>query len=197
MRFDAAERESPGAPELEAIRAELAEGEAELRKAGELEQHRRRFDGFLASGRIGEAEKEFEAIAKLETSRLTLDLTRGRLEEGRQRAQLVGRSQEFERRFRERMVAKDWAAARSVVHEYEASPAAGERPSQMLAELAKEEDSWRRKQAFEQGVKQVETFIAQSRPLEAETALKILGSLDAQNPELKRLDRQIKALWKG
>jgi hypothetical protein len=197
MRLDAAERDLPGAADLEAIRAELAEGEEEGRRAGELDQHRRRFDGFLGSGRIADAEKEFEAIAQLETSRLTLDLTRGRLEEGRQRAQLIGRSQEFERRFRERLAARDWAAARGVVHEYEASPAAGERPSQMLAELAKEEDGWRRKQAFEQGVKQVETFIAQSRPLEAETALKILGSLDAQNPELKRLDRQIKALWKG
>jgi serine/threonine-protein kinase len=197
MRLDAAERDSPGAADLEAIRAELAEGEAELRRADELEQHRRRFDGLLAGGRIAEAEKEFEAISRLETSRLTLDLTLGRLEEGRERAQLVGRSQEFERRFRERLAARDWAAARGVVHEYEASPAAGDRPSQMLGELAKEEDGWRRKQAFEQGVKQVETFIAQSRPLEAETALKILGSLDAQNPELKRLDRQIKALWKG
>jgi serine/threonine-protein kinase len=197
MRFDAAERETPGAPELEAIRAELAQGEDELSRAAELEQHRRRFDGYLAGGMIADAEKEFEAISKLETSRLTLDLTRGRLEEGRVRAQLVGRGQEFERRFRERMAARDWAGARGVVHEYEASPAAGERPAQMLHELARQEDGWRRKQAFEQGVKQVETFIAQSRPLEAETALRILASLDAQNPELKRLDRQIKALWKG
>jgi hypothetical protein len=197
MRFEAAERESPGAPDLEAIRTELAAGEEELRRAAELEQHRRRFDGYLGAGRVADAEKEFEAIAKLETSRLTLDLTLGRLEEGRERANLVGRTQEFERRFRERLGVRDWAGARGVVHEFEESPAAGERPGQMLAELAREEDVWRRKQAFEQGVKQVETFISQSRPLEAETALKILGSLDAQNPELKRLERQIKALWKG
>lgn len=197
MRFDAAERDNPGAPELEAIRAELAAGEDELRRAADLEQHRRRFDGMLAGGRIAEAEKEFEAIAKLETSRLTLDLTLGRLEEARERAQLVGRSQEFERRFRERLTARDWAGARGVVHEFEASPAAGERPAQMVAELAREEDGWRKKQAFEQGVKQVEAFIAQSRPLEAEMALKILAGMDAQNPELKRLDRQVKALWKG
>jgi serine/threonine protein kinase len=197
MRFDAAERDNPGAPELEGIRAELATGEDELRRAADLEQHRRRFDGMLAGARIAEAEKEFEAIAKLETSRLTLDLTRGRLEEARERAQLVGRSQEFERRFHERLAARDWAGARGVVHEFEASPAAGERPAQMLAELAHDEDSWRKKQAFEQGVKQVEAFIVQSRPLEAEMALKILAGMDAQNPELKRLDRQVKALWKG
>ncbi len=197
MRFEAAERDNPASLELEAIRAELAQGEEELHRAADLEQHRRRFDGLLAGGRIGEAEKEFEAIARLETSRLTLDLTLGRLEEGRERAQLVGRSQEFERRFRERLGARDWAGARAVVHEYEVSPAAGERPSQMLAELAREEDVWRRHQAFEQGVKQVETFIAQSRPLEAETAFKILASLDPQSPDLKRLERQIKALWKG
>jgi hypothetical protein len=61
-----------------------------------------------------------------------------------------------------------------VVHEYEESPAAGERPAQMLAELAHQEEGAAAKQSFEQGVKQVETFIAQSRPLEAETALKIL-----------------------
>jgi hypothetical protein len=197
MRFDAAERDNPGAPELEGIRAELATGEDELRRAADLEQHRRRFDGMLAGARIAEAEKEFEAIAQLETSRLTLDLTRGRLEEARERAQLVGRSQEFERRFHERLAARDWAGARGVVHEFEASPAAGERPAQMLAELAHDEDSWRKKQAFEQGVKQVEAFIVQSRPLEAEMALKILAGMDAQNPELKRLDRQVKALWKG
>ena len=197
LRFEAAERDNPGAAELEAMRAELTQGEIELRRAAELEQHRRRFDGYLQSGRIAEAEKEFEAISQLETSRLTLDLTRGRLEEGRDRARAAGRTQEFERRFRERLNAHDWAGARAVVHEFEESPVAGERPSQMLADLAHQEDAWRRKQAFEQGIKQVEAFIAQSRPLEAETALRILGGMDAQNPELKRLEKQIKALWKG
>jgi hypothetical protein len=50
---------------------------------------------------------------------------------------------------------------------------------------------------LEHGLRQVETFISQSKPLEAETALKIVTQLDPHNSNLRRLERQIKVLWHG
>ena len=67
----------------------------------------------------------------------------------------------------------------------------------MFEELSRLEQSVRRREAVEQGLRQVESFIAQSKPLEAETALKVLTQLDPQNSNLRRLERQIQALWQS
>ena len=100
-----------------------------------------------------------------------------------------------ENRFRERIKAQDWFGARDAIHAFERALPQSARPSQLLAEVSRLEELTRRHQAVTEGVRQVELFLSQGKPLEAELALKILLQMDPQTPNRARLEKQVKALW--
>jgi hypothetical protein len=64
----------------------------------------------------------------------------------------------------------------------------------MLAEVARLSEIVQRQEAAEQGVRQVEAFIAARKADEAELALKILVQMDPDNPQRRRLERQVRGL---
>jgi serine/threonine protein kinase len=190
-------KHEPQGERTEALRAELAAAERSERQSSELEGRRKRLEEALAARRVGEAEVELEQLAQLDVTRVTLDTYRARLDEIRSAASAKERVVEFERRYKLLFEAEDWYGAREIAHELDSALPGHPRAAVMFAEVERREQAHRRQQAIEQGVQQVEAFIAQRQTANAELALKVLLQMDPDNKQRKRLEKLVKAMGGG
>jgi eukaryotic-like serine/threonine-protein kinase len=178
----------------EALGREIATAERDTRQGEEVEARKRRFDELLAALRVVEAEEELTALSRLDVPRVTLDFCRERLAEVRNRIRQEERVGVFEMRYRDALGDRSWLAAREVAHELGNTVPQSPRTAEMLAEVDRLEAEDRRRQAVEQGVRQVETFVEQGDAAKAELALKILLQMDPDNRHRKRLERQVREI---
>jgi eukaryotic-like serine/threonine-protein kinase len=181
----------------EAFRAEIVAAERAERRGADSDDRRRRFEEHLAAGRISDAEGELAALALLDLPRVTLDSLQSRLAEARAAAQEGESSAEFERRYRVVLDHGDWFGAREVAMEFERAIPRSPRPAEMFAEVAHRESQEQRRRAVEQGVAQVEAFLAKGEARNAELALKVLVQMDPENRHRRRLERQVRGLARG
>ena len=175
----------------EAFNEELARAERDARENAESEQRRRRFEELIAAHRVVEAKDELDALAKLDIPRVTLDFYREQLTDARAGIHREEQDAVFARRYRQSIEDHNWFAAREVARELEAAQPAHPRASAMFSEIERLESIQRRQQAIEQGVQQVEAFIAKGETAKAELALKILVQMDPENRHRKRLEKQV------
>lgn len=181
----------------EAFRAEIVQAERAERRGADADERRRRFEEHLAARRVAEAEGELAALALLDLPRVTLDSLEARLAEVRATAEEGEKAAEFERRYRVVLDHEDWFGAREVALEFERAYPRNPRPAEMFAEVAHLESQEQRRRAVEQGVAQVETFIAKGEARNAELALKVLVQMDPENRHRRRLERQVRGLARG
>jgi tRNA A-37 threonylcarbamoyl transferase component Bud32 len=192
-----AEKNDLAGERAEAFKSEIDAAERDRRQSAEFEQRKRRLEELLAGRKVEEAEREIAELAKLEVPRVTLDSYRERLAEVRSLAAQQAQAAAFEQRYRQSVQARDWSAARDVARELDQALPAHPRAAAMFAEVERLETIHRREQALEQGVRQVEGFLAQGDAQKAELAFKILLQMDPENRHKKRLERQIKGLKGG
>jgi serine/threonine protein kinase len=178
----------------EALAREIETAERETRQGEEFETRKRRFEELLAALRVVEAESELAALARLDVPRVTLDFYRERLAEVRRQIREEERVGVLEMRYREALEGRSWLAAREVAHELGNAAPRSRRAAEMLAEIDRLETEDRRRQAVEQGVRQVETFVEQGDAAKAELALKILLQMDPDNRHRKRLEKQVREI---
>ena len=187
-------RNDPGARRAESFRDELERAEREVRENAEIERRRRRFEELVAARRVVEAKEELDALARLDVPRVTLDFYREQLAEARAGIQREEQEAVCERRYRQSLEGSDWPAAREAARELGKTPAGSRRASAMFAEVDRLEAVQQRRQALEQGVRQVETFLAQGDAAKAELALKILVQMDPENRHRKRLEKAVSGM---
>ncbi|HXU29700.1 MAG TPA: protein kinase [Thermoanaerobaculia bacterium] len=172
----------------------IVEAEREDRNSIDVAVRRRRLETLLANRKIAEAERELADLGRLDVPRVTLDAYRERIDAARATLGTEARSAELARRAGDAIVAKDFLAARSAAQELSRLAEGGERGAQLLTEIDRAETTHRRQESIEQGVRQVEAFLAQGQGPSAELALKILVQMDPENRHRKRLEKQLKAL---
>ena len=194
--LDVLSRNDPGGERTALFRAEVEDAEQEGRQAGKADESRRRLEYLLSKNLLDEAEQEYTQLTRVETTRVTLDFYRERLETARRDADLHRRTAPFESRYQKALAARDWFAAREVAQELGAEVPDSPRSAVMFSEVERLETIHRKQQAVEQGVRQVETFIGQGDAPRAELALKILLQMDPENHHRRRLEREIQGIRK-
>jgi len=187
-------RNDAGGKRAEAFNEELERTEREARENVESEARRRRFEELIAAHRVVEAKDELDALAKLDIPRVTLDFYREQLAEARAGIHKEEQDAVFARRYRQSVEDHNWSAAREIARELEAAQPSSPRAAAMFSEIDRLESIHRRQQALEQGVHQVEAFIAQGDAAKAELALKILVQMDPENRHRKRLEKAVGGL---
>jgi serine/threonine-protein kinase len=192
--LEAIARSDAGGKRAEAFNEELERAEREDRENVESEARRRRFEELIAAHRVVEAKDELDALAKLDIPRVTLDFYREQLTAARAGIQKEEQDAVFARRYRQSVEDHNWSAAREIARELEAAQPSSPRATAMFSEVDRLESIHRRQQALEQGVHQVEAFIAQGEAAKAELALKILVQMDPENRHRKRLEKQVGGL---
>lgn len=178
----------------EALGRELEESDRDTRQGEEVDRRKHRFEELVAALRVVEAEEELAAIARLSVPRVTLDFLRERLAAARTSIRQEEQAAVFERRFREGVENRNWHAARDAAYELGKAVPQSARPAAMLAEIDRLEADHRKQQSLEQGVLQVEAFVAQGDAAKAELALKILLQMDPENRHRKRLEKQVREI---
>jgi serine/threonine protein kinase len=178
----------------ESLARDIETAERETRQGEEFETRKRRFEELLAALRVVEAEGELAALARLDVPRVTLDFYRERLAEVRGKIRQEERVGVLEMRYRDALKDRSWLAAREVAHELGNADPQSRRAAEMLAEVDRLEGEERRRQAVEQGVRQVETFVEQGDAPKAELALKILLQMDPDNRHRRRLEKQVREI---
>lgn len=176
------------------LEAGLDRARQEQREADAVSDHKRRFEQALATGKLGEAERELASLRAANLPRLTLDTYRGQLEEARRLASKTGEIQAFEVSFARHVAAGDWFAAREVALEMEKVLDTHPRLAAMFAEADALRVRNERRQAIEGGERQVEASIAQGQADPAAMALKILLKIDPDHPRRKQLEKRIAAI---
>jgi hypothetical protein len=177
----------------EALASEVEEAETSVRQGAEFEQRKARLTELLAGRKLAEAEREIEQLAALGLSNVTLDSYRERLREARAAADQEQTAVPIEKRYRDAIQAHDWFAARDAAMEMERVAPTGTRAPAMFAEVGRLESIHQRQQAVEQGVKQVDAFLAKGDLPNAELAFRILMNMDPENRNRKRIERQLRA----
>jgi serine/threonine-protein kinase len=192
--LDIALRNDPAGKRSDMFRVEVENAETEAQRSVQIDERRRRFDQAVAEGRTNDARLELAELERLEVSRVTLDSLRERLDEARSHVQSAETVSWLEMRYRRHLEDRDWLGARDAALEMEKTDPRGRRAAQMYAEVSQLEAAYQRRQAIEQGVRQIETFLEQRDAAKAELALKVLLQMDPDNRERKRLEKQVKAL---
>ncbi len=196
-QLEALSRVDPGGESTGRLSAEIDETERRERRESELATLRARLEEALEGRRLDEAERQLERLAGLGLPRVAAASYRTRLDEARQQQAAEGRAAVFERRYREAISAKEWAAARDVAAEYGDTLPASSRPGAMFAEVTRLEEIQRRQQGAEQGARQLEELLAAGRVAEAELTLKVLLQLDPSHPRRLAWERRIAELRAG
>jgi Tfp pilus assembly protein PilF len=187
-------RSDPSGKRAEVFNGELEAAEREARQDAEAEEHVRRLEKALAEHRVADAERELAGIAKLDLPRVTLDSYRQRVAEARSLNAQQEKASRLEWLFRKHLEERDWFRARETAVEMGQTFPGSARSTEMFAEAERLEAEHRKEQAVEQGVRQVEAFVAQGDAAKAELALKILIQMDPENRHRKRLEKQVRAM---
>jgi tRNA A-37 threonylcarbamoyl transferase component Bud32 len=192
--LDVVVRNDPAGKKAAAFRSEVEAAEQDLRSGAELDQHKKRFEELLKKHKIGDAEKELDALSQLDIPRVTLSMLRERLDEVKSLMARDEKAALLETSFRKHLDAHDFSAAHEDATEMEKILPAGTRAAEMFARLDRLEADFRKQQALEHGVQQIEDFIKKGDAAKAELAFKVLTQMDPENRHRKRLEKQIKGL---
>lgn len=192
--LDAVVKLDPKGHSADAFRREIDAAEHQARQGSERESHVHRLEAALAAGRADEAERELAALTALGLSRVTADSYRERLDEVRASLANAEKLEYLERCFKDAIREHGWLTAREVASELERTIPLHPRAAAMFAEIDRLESLEGKQRALEQGVRQVETFIAQGDAAKAQLALKILLQMDPENRNRKRLEKALQGL---
>jgi serine/threonine-protein kinase len=193
-KLEALEKSDPTLELAETLRREIAEAEAEARSAADLDRRRLHVESLIEGNRLDEAERELQRLSSSGIAKVSIEGYRLRIADIAALAERDAKGQEVEKRYRERIQVKDWNAAREIALEYERLMPDSPRPAQLFNEISRYEEVHRRQQGIEQGVKQLETFLAQKKRGEAELALKILLQMDPEHPRRSEFTTRLAGL---
>lgn len=193
-KLEALRKLDPDGELTDAFAEEIEEVRSSRDRDSGLEEHRHRFERALERGEIEQAEVELKSIESLGSTRVALDLLRGRLADARRRYQESLREDAFESRFVRHLDAGEFQAAREIAVELENVLPDSRRPAEMFGRIAEAEEEHRRRKAVDQGERQVETLLARGERDQAALALKVLLHLDPQNRNRRSYQRRLKSL---
>jgi serine/threonine protein kinase len=188
------ERLDPSHRLADDFRREIEEAEARRRSRVELDRRRERLELMIDGGRLSEAERELERLAAAGVARVSIESYRLRIGDIAALAEREGRMRELEKAYRERVQAHDWGGARDLVLEIERVAPDSARPAQLFSEVSRLEEVHRKQQGIEQGIRQLESFLADNKVAEAEMALRVLGQMAPDLPQLAALGARVRAL---
>ncbi len=178
----------------ETLEGEIALAEKQLASDEQIGRQRQRLEELLEGRRLNEAERELERLSAGGLAKVSVESYRLRISDIAALAAREAKSQEFERRFREKVQAKDWLGAREIVLELERVVPEYPRTAQLFNEVSRYEEVHRRQQGIDQGVRQLESFVAAGKRAEAELALRILLQMEPEHPRRNEFETKVSAL---
>lgn len=190
------EKNDPSSHMTETLAREIQLFERQAKSDAEVDRRRDRLEDLIDNRRLDEAERELQRLASGGLAKVSVETYRLRISDIAALAEREAKG-EIEKRYRERVTQRDWMSAREAALDLERVLPDSQRPAQMYSEISRLEEIHRRHQGLEQGLKQLESYIADGRRSEAELALKVLLQMDPQHPQRAQLEERVRALRAG
>jgi len=185
---------APDSPERRELADELQRQQEEAARNERIEAHREQLELLLAGGDWEKAERELVALSDLGVTRVTLQNYGHQLDTGRVQQEETTRLQTFENEFRDCCARGDWEGALAVARRLAASDLEPARARAMSQEVHLRREESRKERAVEQGVEQLEAFLAAGDARGARTALRILVGLDPEFEGRGELEMRVREL---
>jgi len=179
------------------FRDEIEAAESRAREQADVDRRRDRLESLIESRRLEDARNELERLSSAGLAKVSLENYKLRISDIAALAERETKSQELEKRYRDRIQHHDWMGAREVVLEFEQSIPDSPRPAQLFAEISRLEEIHRRQEGIEQGIRQLEIFLDQHKAPEAEMALRILVQMAPEHPQRSNFEQRVRALKLG
>lgn len=173
-----------------ALLAEINESEGSRERGRHAQSVRTRLEDALRRGAVEEADRQLEALAALEVTKVTLDTLRGQVEDAKLRREQDEAAGAFEAAFAEATSRADWYTARETARQMEDALPGHPRPRQMMTELSRLQEADQRQRAVEEGLRAFEGYLQSGAMAQAELALKVLRGMGGDDPRIAEAERR-------
>ncbi|MCH9650560.1 MAG: protein kinase [Deltaproteobacteria bacterium] len=190
-QLDLARRNDHQGRVSDAFAEEVEEAERDGHASTEITTLRGEFDTALAEGQIAQAEELLEKMAGFGTSRVALTFYRQRVEAEKERLREQATFEEYNERVQDKLARGDFEAARETAHEVSSTLPKSTVAASLVEAIDRQEQKHRRLEAIEQGVQQVEDYLAAGNPDAARLGLKILKQMDPEDARWPKLEKRL------
>lgn len=171
---------------------EAAQRGAEARSG--IDRLKQEIQDALAARDAGAAQRGLEQLGSMDVPKITLDTYAKRIRDLRQSLQDESEASSLEKRFSEALDAGDYARAREIAREFGRRFPSDPHGTELFNRVAEVEAGERRKASVQQGIEQVERFLAAGDKAQAAMALRVVRSMAPDDPKLPELQARVESL---
>lgn len=193
-KVDALQKLAPYSTSTEDFAAEVERAAQGRETSADIDRLKQTIEDGLVEERLDEAQSALEQLQGMGLPRITIQTYARRIEETRVRIRDAAEAEAMNIGFERYLQARDWANAREVAQRFGKRFPNDPRSSAMFNRVTEVEGTERRRQSIAQGIASLEGFIAQGKKLEAQLALKLLRSMQADEEQLQAYEARVSAL---
>ncbi|MCP3959981.1 MAG: hypothetical protein GY719_19225 [bacterium] len=189
--LEALHKDDPDSSLSQRLASKIVEATQGQALSAGIQRAKQELEELLAANRLDEAEQQMVRLSRMDIPKVTIDVLRQRLEEGRQKLRDQAEAAKLLKLFEQFVGNGDWPSAREVAQRYGGRFPASERTGELFGRINEMEAAQRRRQSLDEGLAAVELFIDEGKRHEADLALKLLESLALDPAKLERLRERV------
>lgn len=193
-KVEALQKLAPFSTAAEDFSAELERAAQGRATSADIDRLKQEIENGIDQNRLDDSLQALEQLKSLGLPRITIQTYSRRIHEARVRLRDAAEAEAMSLGFQRYLQAKDWANAREVAQRFGRRFPDDPRSAQMFTQTTRQEAGERRRQSIVQGIASLENFIAQGKKHEAQLALKLLRSMQADDSRLAALEQQVAGL---
>lgn len=140
------------------------------------------------------AQMGLEQLGSMDVPKITVDTFAKRIRDLRQTLQDESEASSLEKRFSLALSSGDYSQAREVAREFGRRFPGNPHGTELFNRVAEVEAGERRKASIQQGLQQVERFLAAGDKAQAEMALRVVRGMAQDDPQIAALEAKIRAM---
>lgn len=193
-KVDALQKLAPYSTSTEDFAAEVERAAQGRETSADIDRLKQQIEESLTGEQVEDAQQALEQLQGMGLPRITIQTYARRIEETRLRMRDAAEAEAMNIGFERYLQGRDWANAREVAHRFGERFPNDPRSTAMFNRVTEVEGTERRRQSIAQGIASLEGFISQGKKIEAQLALKLLRSMQADEEQLRAYEARVSAL---
>lgn len=184
----------PWSQAIDDLAAEIEDAERGAQASAGIGRLKQQIQDALDRRDTGAAQRGLEQLGSMDIPKVTLDFYAKRIRDLRQKLQDESEASGLEKRFNEALDTRDYARAREIAREYGRRFETDAHGTELFNRVAEVEAGERRQASIQQGIQQVERFIAAGDKAQAEMALRVVRGMGSADVKIAELEAQIRSM---
>ena len=193
-KVEALQKLAPYSSSTDDFAAEVERAAQGRETSAGIDRLKQRIEEGLASEKVDDAQQALEELQSMGLPRITIQTYARRIEEARTVIRDAAEADAMTIGFERFLQQRDWQNAREVAQRFGNRFPGDPRSAAMFNRVTEMEAGDRRQQSIVQGLASLESFIATGKKVEAQLALKLLRSMNADESRLAAYEARISTL---